>query len=83
VLRFQLDYGQHHNNLLGLRKAPGVKDINHTQFTDDTLLLGGASVKTTRQFKTKLDIYNEISGSEIIFPKRNIYGWNTSPREIL
>jgi exonuclease III len=83
VLSFQLDYGQQHNNLLGLRIDPGVKDINHAQFVDDTLLLGGASVQTTRKFKTELDIYNEISGSEIILSKSKIYGWYTSPREML
>jgi hypothetical protein len=47
VLSFQLDYGQLHNNLMGLRIAPGIKDINHAQFANDTLLLGGASVQTT------------------------------------
>jgi hypothetical protein len=83
VLSFQLDHCQIHNNLLGLRIAPGVKDINHAQFMDDTLLLGGASVQTTRNFKAELDTYNEISGSEISLPKSKIYGWNTSPREML
>jgi hypothetical protein len=50
---------------------------------DDTLLLGGASMPTTRKFKVELDTYNEILGSEIILPKRNIYGWNNSPRVML
>jgi hypothetical protein len=44
VLSFQFDHNQTHNNLLSLRIAPGVKDINHAQVADDTLLLGGASV---------------------------------------
>jgi len=52
MFSFQLDYDQQHNNLLGLRIAPGVKDINHAQFVDDTLLMGEASMQTTRKFKT-------------------------------
>jgi hypothetical protein len=52
VFRFQLDYDQQHNNLLGLRIAPGVKGINHAQFADDTLLMGGTSMQTARKFKT-------------------------------
>jgi hypothetical protein len=68
---------------MGLRITTGVKDINHTQFADDTLLLGGASVQTTRSFKPEMDTYNEILGSEISMSKIKIYGWNTSPREML
>jgi hypothetical protein len=83
VLSFQLDHNQTHNNLLGLRIAPGVKDINHAQFADDTLLLGGASVQTTKKFKKELDSYAEVSGSVISLPKSKIYGWNITPREML
>jgi hypothetical protein len=46
-----------HNNLLGMRIAPGVKDINHAQFADDTLLMGGASMMTKNKFKKELDAY--------------------------
>jgi hypothetical protein len=83
MLSFQLDHCQLHNNLLDLRIALGVKYINHAQFADDTLLLGGESVQTTRNFKFELDTYNEISRSKISLPKSKIFKWNTSLREIL
>jgi hypothetical protein len=78
-----LDHCQTHNNLLGLRIAPGVKDINHAQFVDNTLLMGGESMQTTKKFKKELDVYTEISGSVISLTKRKIYGWNNTPREML
>jgi hypothetical protein len=68
---------------LGLRIALGVKYINHAQFADDTLLLGGASVQTTKKFKMELDVYKEILGSEVSLSKSKIYRWNISPREML
>jgi hypothetical protein len=83
VLSFQLEHGQNHNNLHGLRIAPRVKDINHVQFVDDTLLMGGTSLQTTRKFKNELADYTEISGSVISPTKSKIYGWNIMPNEML
>jgi hypothetical protein len=40
---------------MGIKIARGVKDINHAQFVDDTLLLGGASTIIARKFKQQLD----------------------------
>ena len=55
--------------------AQNVKDINHAQFTDDTLLLRGESIISAGLFKRELDIYKEVSGSKI-------YGWNCSIRDM-
>jgi hypothetical protein len=82
ILGLQLDHGQRHLNLSGLRITKGVKDINHAQFADDTLLLGGASLATTKKFKKEIDIYSDISGSMISLAKSKIYGWNITPREM-
>ena len=82
VLSLQLDYGKKKLNLSGLRITNGVKDINHAQFADDTLLLGGASPATAKKFKKELDIYTDISGSMISLAKSKIYGWNITPREM-
>ena len=43
VLSFQLDSAKHDQDLPGIKIARGIKDINHAQFADDTILLGGAS----------------------------------------
>jgi len=74
VLSFQLDHCQTHKNLLGLRISQGVKDINRAQFADDTLLMGGESLQTTRKFKNELDVYIEISDNAISLIKSNIFG---------
>ena len=68
---------------MGLCISRGVKDINHAQFTDDTILLGGASTHSARNFKTELDIYQEASGSKINYVKSQIFRWNCNPREML
>ena len=54
--------------------AHNVKEINHAQFVDDTLLLGGASINSSRTFKKELDIYKEVSGNKINYLKGTIYG---------
>jgi ribonuclease HI/exonuclease III len=83
ALSFQLENAQLHKDLMGLSITPGVKDINHAQFADDTLLLGGASPIIAKKFKEELDAYAEASGSEINLAKSNIYGWNITPNEML
>jgi len=65
VLSFQLDSCQQIQTLPGLRMASNVKDINHPQFADDTLLFGRASINSARSFKKELDIYKEVSGGKI------------------
>jgi hypothetical protein len=60
-----------------------VKEINHAQFADDTLLLGGASPIIAKKFKEELEAYATVSGSEISQAKRKIYGWNITPNEML
>jgi len=58
--------------------AYNVKEINHAQFVDHTLLLGGASINSVRTFKKEIDIYREVSSSKINYLKRTIYRWNCS-----
>jgi exonuclease III len=83
VLSYQLWNSQAQGILQGLRIAQGVKDMNHAQFADDTLLLGGASSIIAKQFKEELEAYTTVSGSEISKAKCKIYGWNITPNEML
>jgi exonuclease III len=83
VLSFQLQRCLQNRSLSGIRVVPKVKDVNHAQFADDTLLLGDANLKTARNFKSELDYYKDSSGSEINYHKSKIYGWNCTPREML
>ena len=63
--------------------ARGIKDINHAQFADDTILLGGASPIIACRFKLALNRYCQASGSKINLRKSQIFGWNINPREML
>jgi exonuclease III len=83
VLSFQLQSALQSRALPGIRVVPTVKEVSHTQFADDTLLLGDANLKTARNFKTELDLYKACSGSEINYHKSKIFGWNCNPREML
>ena len=69
MLSFQLNLSQDIHMLPGLRIANNVWDINHAQFADDTLLLGGANIHSAEQFKQELDLYKEVSRSKINFQK--------------
>jgi len=82
VLSFQLNHSQQLGCLPGICMTRNVKNINHAQFADDTLLLGGASIPTARHFKQELEIYKQNSGSKINFQKSKVYGWNCSIREL-
>eukprot|EP00253_Pinus_taeda_P022364 PITA_22364 len=75
-------FDRQNHTLPGLRSTHKAKDINHAQFADDTLLLGGASLFSARHFKRELDIYGSISGSKINYRKCSIYGWNCSTKEL-
>jgi len=83
VLSFQLNRRLQNRTLSGIRIVPKVKEVNHAQFFDDTLLLGAANLNTARNFKTELDLYRSSSGSEINYHKSKIFGWNCSPLEML
>lgn len=65
-----------------VRMANNVREINHAQFADDTLLLRGASVQSANYFKQELEIYKQVSGSKINFQKSKIFSWNCSVREL-
>jgi hypothetical protein len=82
VLSYQLENARISSSLKGLQIAQGVKEINHAQFTDDTLLLGGAICLVSKKYKEELDAYTAVSGSEISHAKSKIYSWNTTPIEM-
>jgi hypothetical protein len=61
----RLDQERQQKNISGIRIATGVRRINHAQFADDTLLIGGASTIMARRFKNILDQFLEASGGEV------------------
>ena len=63
VQSFYLDQKLVDQEILGLNIARWVKNVNHTLFADDTLLLGAASARSALRFKEVLDDYSEATGS--------------------
>jgi hypothetical protein len=75
-LSHKLEEERRLGHLPGIQITPGVKEINHSQFADDTLLLGAASPIITRRFKRILESFLTASGGKININKSRIYGWN-------
>ena len=66
-----------------IKTARGVDPINHALFADDSLLLGGASLKIAHAFNEILQNFYLISGALINKNKSDVYGWNVDHPSIL
>eukprot|EP00253_Pinus_taeda_P016388 PITA_16388 len=77
-----LDFNRRTGLITGIKFEQGTKNINHSQFADDTLLMGGASITIARHFKKILDQFMEYSGGKINQVKSCIYGWNVANHTI-
>eukprot|EP00253_Pinus_taeda_P026540 PITA_26540 len=73
-----LDSNRRTGMITGIQIEQGAKNINHSQFADDTLLMGGASITIARRFKKILDQFMEYSGGKVNQVKSCIYGWSVS-----
>eukprot|EP00253_Pinus_taeda_P008137 PITA_08137 len=73
-----LDHNRRVGLITGIKFGNEVKNINHSQFANDTLLIGGASATITRRFKTLLDQFTDYSGGAVNFHKSSVYDWNIS-----
>jgi len=60
--------------VLGIRVMQSLDPVNHSLFVDDSLLLGGASMKIAKGFKEILQNICSISGALINKRKSAIYG---------
>jgi hypothetical protein len=63
-------------SLAEIKLIIGVKSMNHYQFADDALLLGGASTIITKHFKCILDHFLNASRCKVNNGESQIYGWN-------
>eukprot|EP00253_Pinus_taeda_P004040 PITA_04040 len=77
-----LDYNRRVGLITGIKIEQGAKNINHSQFADDTLLIGGASTTIARRFRKLLDQFMDYSGGKVNEAKSCIYGWNTTNQTI-
>ena len=56
---------QNNSEIRGLKIARGFKNANHSQFVDNTILLGGASVIIAKIFKEVISTFLKASDGEI------------------
>jgi len=77
-----LDHKRRVGLITGIKYENGVKNIIHSQFVDDTLLIGGASIAIARWFKALLDKYMSYSGGMINHLKSCIYDWHASTQTL-
>jgi hypothetical protein len=66
----------------GIRPAKGTDPINHALFVDDSLLLGGSSLRIARAFNEIIQNFCCISGALVNKRKSVVYGWNTNEQTI-
>ena len=59
--------------------ARGDQAINHSQFANGTILLGSDSTQIASHFRTTLDLFLKVYGSQINVNKSWMYSWNSSP----
>ena len=65
-----------------LRIMKELDPINHALFSDDSLMLGGASYRIASAFKVTLQDYFIVSGSFINKRKSVVYSWNVEETEV-
>ena len=67
----------------GIPPTKGIEPINHALLSDDSLLLGGDSLRIERVFNEILQSFCNISGALVNKRKILVYGWNTNEQTIL
>eukprot|EP00253_Pinus_taeda_P020601 PITA_20601 len=72
----KLSFEKSSGSLPGLKPSISSPSLNHALFTDDSLLLGGASARIAKTMDTVLKRYYRVSGASINKRKSEVYGWN-------
>eukprot|EP00253_Pinus_taeda_P033982 PITA_33982 len=69
-------------NIPALKPSHGADALNHPLFADDSLLLGGASIRIAKTIDTVLRSYCRASGALINERKGKVFSWNIDQREL-
>ena len=65
--------------LKGIKATRGVKVVNHAQFADNTILLGGVSTIIAQRFNGVLSNFIKASDGKVNSENSKVYGWNCPP----
>ena len=75
-----IEYDRIFDHLQGISMVRAVKELNHSQFLDDTLPLGRTSNIIVKWFKDILyKFVNAMGGKAEVVEKQHIW-WNTYPQ---
>ena len=69
-------------SLPGLKPSIDADPLIHALFSDDSLLLGGASTRISKAFDSVLKSYYRVSGALVNESKSEIFSWNTDQHEL-
>jgi hypothetical protein len=72
----KLEHEHEVGNLSSLQMVRRVKSLNHSQFANDTFLMGGVSHIISPRFKQVLDSFLDASSGAVNHRKCQIMGWN-------
>jgi hypothetical protein len=61
----KLEVQSKNGDLLGIKIVRGTKRLNHSQFVDYTIFLGGSSIITTNRFNMSLNSFLLSSSEEV------------------
>ena len=78
----KLTAGKNDGIIPGITSTPGVEAINHALFADDTLFLGGASLKMARVFLEIMHQFCIILGALINNRKSAVFKWNVDQLKV-
>lgn len=78
TLSIHLEKLRKQKEITGISIERGTKEINHSLFADDTLLIRGASSLIAKRFKKVLDAFLAALGGKLNNKKCKIYTWNVS-----
>eukprot|EP00253_Pinus_taeda_P009219 PITA_09219 len=78
----KLSQEQHRGSIPGIRIVQDTPSVNHALFVDDALLLGGASLRMAKAFKSTLQKFCNATGALISERKSAVYAWNSDQQTI-
>eukprot|EP00253_Pinus_taeda_P002669 PITA_02669 len=73
----KLSQEQQRGSIPGIRIVQDTPSVNHALFADDALLLGGASLRMAKSFKSTLQKFYNATGALISERKSAVYAWNS------
>eukprot|EP00253_Pinus_taeda_P007380 PITA_07380 len=82
ALRRKLEAERLIGSIPGLKSSNRTSSLNHALFADDSILLGGASIRIAKAFGMVIKNYCKVSGALVNENKSEVYSWNTDHQDL-